>query len=103
MDEDNVNVLAAQVKALNDLVDNRINGLVEDIGEIKLALAKLSNGVSDLSISSHDLQRMIIKVDNHDDRLARLERVYWMQVGLYGLIAPIIVWFLIRLLSGALP
>jgi hypothetical protein len=64
---------------------------------------KLTNGFGELNMSSRDLQRFITKVDDHDERLARLERVYWLQVGLYGLIAPLIVWFIIRLLTGVLP
>jgi hypothetical protein len=97
---DDINVIAAEVKALAGLIDNRI---LRDIEEIKTALFKMSNGLNEAGIAGRETHRMVVKVDQHEDRLTRLERVYWLQVGLYGLLAPVLIWFIIRLVAGTLP
>jgi len=111
MNGNDVATLSAKLDGIADLINEKLRGADERADErFKSVEQKVESLIPKVvtteicqyrhSETATEIKKLIPTVAEHEKRMVRLERVYWLQVGLYGIITPIIIWYVIRLLSG---
>ena len=49
------------------------------------------------------VEAVIDRVEDHEKRLIRLERIAWLAVGLAGFFSPVVIWAIIEIAKAVLP